>query len=200
MKKHKKGFVFFLIAILCFAMGFGLWGYNLLENKQAQKSAQAALTQLKETLQPTTLLPGEIPDYQLDTTREMPIKTIDGIDYIGILSIPSKNLELPIISNWSYPNLKISPCRYNGTVYADDFIIAAHNFRSHFGSLKELSLGDAVVFTDVEGNEFSYRVVDLETLQPTAIEDMKTGDWDLTLFTCTLGGASRVTVRCEKIK
>jgi sortase A len=25
---------------------------------------------------------------------------------------------------------------------------------------------------------------------------MESGDWDLTLFTCTTGGQSRITVRC----
>ena len=49
----------------------------------------------------------------------------------------------------------------------------------------------------MDGNVFRYEVVELETLMPTAIEEMTSGDWDLTLFTCTIGGGSRVTVRCE---
>jgi sortase A len=40
----------------------------------------------------------------------------------------------------------------------------------------------------------------LEILRPTAVEEMISGDWDLTLFTCTIGGATRVTIRCEKTK
>lgn len=31
-----------------------------------------------------------------------------------------------------------------------------------------------------------------------AVEEMESGDWDLSLFTCTLGGSYRVTVRCER--
>ena len=31
---------------------------------------------------------------------------------------------------------------------------------------------------------------------PTSVQEMTDGDWDLTLFTCTVGGKSRVTVRC----
>ena len=38
--------------------------------------------------------------------------------------------------------------------------------------------------------------VELETLSPFAIEEMTGGNWDLTLFTCTVGGQYRVTVRC----
>ena len=55
-----------------------------------------------------------------------------------------------------------------------------------------------MVFTDMDGNEFVYSVLEIETLTPYSVQQMTTGDWDLTLFTCTIGGTSRVTVRCEK--
>ena len=42
-------------------------------------------------------------------------------------------------------------------------------------------------------------MVDQEILEPTMIEDLKAGNWDLTLFTCTLGGRTRVTVRCDRV-
>ena len=40
--------------------------------------------------------------------------------------------------------------------------------------------------------------VQVETLAPTAVDEMTGGDWDLTLFTCTYSGQARVTVRCVK--
>lgn len=36
----------------------------------------------------------------------------------------------------------------------------------------------------------------METLPETAVEEMRAGEWDLTLFTCTYDGRARVTVRC----
>jgi sortase A len=130
---------------------------------------------------------------------EMPIVTIDGMDYIGVLTIPTLNLELPILSEWSYPNLKKSPCRYTGSAYLDNFILLGHNYTTHFGRIKRLNPGDRLKFTDAVGNEFWYEVVDQEILKPTMVEDMQAGDWDLTLFTCTLGGRTRVTVRCDRV-
>ncbi len=50
----------------------------------------------------------------------------------------------------------------------------------------------------MDGNVFSYEVALLEILQPTDVDEMEGGDWDLTLFTCTVGGKSRVTARCER--
>ena len=117
-----------------------------------------------------------------------------------MLKIPAFGLELPVLSQWSYPNLRIAPCRYQGSAYTDDLVIAAHNYTSHFGNLKNLQEGDTVILTDMDDNVFTYKVALRETLMPTAVEEMSSGDWDLTLFTCTLGGSYRVTVRCERVR
>ena len=106
-------------------------------------------------------------------------------------------MELPVISEWSSSDLNVAPCRYAGSAYSNNLVIAAHNYRSHFGRLDNLSPGDEVVFTDVDGNVFRYEVIELETLSSYASDEMVSGDWDLTLFTCTLSGQQRITVRCE---
>lgn len=142
----------------------------------------------------------DYPDYVLNPNIEMPETEIDGNMYIGVLKIPSQGLELPVMSKWDYAKLRLSPCRYVGSVYLNNMVICAHNYDRHFGRIKNLQLGDELSFTDVDGNVFSYRVIEVETLKPRASEEMKNGDWwDLTLFTCTLGGATRITVRCERI-
>ena len=79
-------------------------------------------------------------------------------------------------------------------------IICAHNYDRHFGLIKTLEEGDKVSFTDVYGDRFDYEVSEVTILQPTDVDEMKDPvDWDLTLFTCTIGGATRVTVRCELV-
>ena len=55
-----------------------------------------------------------------------------------------------------------------------------------------------MIFTDVEVNRYEYGVEEVLTLEGTAVEEMEAGDWDLTLFTCTIGGRLRVTVRCSR--
>ena len=61
-----------------------------------------------------------------------------------------------------------------------------------------MEIGDTVQFTDMKGKVYIYEVGDIEILPPTATEEMIVSDWDLTLYTCTYGGESRVTVRCER--
>ena len=108
----------------------------------------------------------EIPDYILNPDMEMPVEHIDGQDYIGVLAIPGLELKLPVISEWSYPRLKIAPCRYAGSAYTGDLIISAHNYSSHFGKLNHLRVGDTMTFTDIDGNVFHYKVMEIYTLKP----------------------------------
>lgn len=137
------------------------------------------------------------PVYELHPDMTMPTVDADGHTYVGFLEIPAIKRILPVMDAWSYPNLKIAPCRFVGTVYAHDMIVCAHNYDRHFGLIKTLEEGDKVFFTDVYGDRFSYEVSEVTILQPTDVDEMKDpDDWDLTLFTCTIGGATRVTVRC----
>ena len=125
--------------------------------------------------------------------------TIDGHSYIGYLTIPALNLELPIMADWDYDKLQIAPCRYSGTLKGGDLVLMAHNYEKHFGKLSKLSEGDSVIFTDMDGIVTQYEVIARDVLNPTAVEEMTAGDFDLTLFTCTYGGQSRVTVYCDRI-
>lgn len=192
---NKRGNIFTIIGLLLIAAALCLTGYNIYSDFRAKKSSDEAAKQLQELTPP----PEETaPDYLLNPEKEMPVENLEGIDYIGVLEIPALGLKLPIISRWSYSYLKVAPCRYSGSAYLDNLVIAAHNYSSHFGSLKKLSPGDEITFTDVEGNAFRYQVAVLETLDPTAIEEMTAGDYALTLFTCTKDAKSRTTVRCER--
>ncbi len=200
MKHRGTGLI--RLGLLLLAAALLLTAYNLGDGWRAAWAAQQAASRLEALTPDAVVHPGEleIPDYVLNPEMEMPVQEIDGVAYIGTLRISALDLELPVISQWSYPRLKKAPCRYQGSAYKDDFIIAAHNYQSHFGALKKLLPGDVVCFTDVVGNSFYYEVIELETLAPEDLEEMEAGHWDLTLFTCTVGGASRVTVRCERVK
>ncbi len=200
MKHRGTGLI--RLGLLLLAAALLLTAYNLGDGWRAAWAAHQAASRLEALTPDAVVHPGEleIPDYVLNPEMEMPVQEIDGVDYIGTLRISALDLELPVISQWSYPRLKKAPCRYQGSAYKDDFIIAGHNYRTHFGPLKKLLPGDVVCFTDVAGNAFYYEVIELETLAPEDLEEMEAGHWDLTLFTCTVGGASRVTVRCERVK
>lgn len=153
--------------------------------------------ELRDTLSPLLAMASSQPPFVQYPEMEMPTKEIDGQTYIGMVEVPSLELSLPVISEWTYPRLKKAPCRYVGSVYSKDMVICGHNYDRHFGRLKDLAVGDEVRFTDMDGNVFFYSVCGTEQLGKYAVEDMLAGEWDLTLFTCTKGGRMRVTVRCK---
>ena len=200
--ENKKGAFCMAAGFLLVLAALLLTGYNVWDEGRAGDAADATFQALKfQTEEGREELPEYIlPDYLVDPRFEMPTVEIDGYDYIGYLDIPSLELSLPVMSEWSYPQLKIAPCRYAGSVYLDDMILAAHNYDRHFGRLKNLEGGELVRFTDVAGNVFDFSVTELELLWPEQTEEMLSGEWDLTLFTCTLGGRQRVTVRCDRIE
>lgn len=136
-------------------------------------------------------------DYIVNPQMSMPKKTVDGKDYVGTVSIPAIGITLPVMAQWSSENSKTAPCVYDGTPYKNNMIIAGHNYKTHFGPINNLSIGDSVVFKDMDGNIFNYKVIYTEVINGSDAKGMKTGDWDLTLFTCTYSGTSRITVRCK---
>ena len=204
----KQGKMCVGIGLLLLAAALFLTVYNFWSDAMASVSSNTALEYLKPDNKEHTgvslpVLPsGEtleeayLPDYVLNPEMDMPQEEVDGQEYSGVLTIPALSLDLPVIGEWSYSNLRTAPCRYAGSVYLNNMVIAAHNYRSHFGRLKDLPQGEEVIFTDMDGNVFRYRTAEMEILSPFAVEEMTSGDWDMTLFTCTVGGQSRVTVRC----
>lgn len=205
--RNKRGSVCMAAGMLLLVMSLSLTGYNIWDENRANASAEKTYQLLRTQMSGAAAgdLEKQLPDYilsgyQADPRVEMPEVEIDGHSYIGYVSIPALELDLPVMSEWSYPNMKIAPCRYTGSAYLDNLVIAAHNYEKHFGQLRYLSEGALVRFTDVEGNEFTYTVSSIEQLRPSQTADMvRAGDeWDLTLFTCTVGGQQRLTVRCVR--
>ena len=206
----KIGVLCIVLGFLCLLAAVGLIGYNRWEEQQAALAATAMLANVQEQIAappseepapPEPLVPVEEEPEPIETVpEEMPITQVNGYDCIGVLSIPVLELELPVLTDWSYEKLKVAPCLYYGTYYRPDFVIAAHNYQSHFARLSELQAGDLILFTDVENTARYYEVVLLETLPANATEAMVTSGFDLSLYTCTPGGSNRVTVRCSALR
>ena len=198
------GMICVILGVTCLLAAIGFVLYNRWEADNAARTAQSLLEDVRvvadeeksKDFSQGAALTDDHPE-AANISAEMETVEVDGYDCIGVLSVPVLGLELPVLTDWSYSKLKIAPCHYYGSYYETDFVIAAHNYKSHFGRLQELQAGDLVIFTDVNGAARYYEVVLLETLPPTATEQMITSGFDLSLYTCTLGGSNRVTVRCN---
>ncbi len=210
------GLISLVMGAVLLAASLSLLLYNRAEDKRAGESVGSILPLVIEAaekadeaedkieVQESAALPDEaceaddFPEQESES-GEMTVTEIDGYGYIGYLSIPVLELELPIMSEWDYTRLKMAPCRYTGSTKTDDLVICAHNYTRHFGTLKNLKAGDLVSFTDMDGVTLTYEVAEIETLQPAEISKLTESCYELTLVTCTLGGKTRVTVRCQRL-
>ena len=207
-KKNRIGNILKGAGLILVTAAVLLLVYNLWDGHRARESEEAILAEYLQENKKASESPDasdkedkqNIPDYLLNPDMDMPeytLKSLGDVACIGILEIPALDLELPVISSWSSSSLRLAPCRYSGSAYKGDLVIAAHNYQSHFGGLRTLPEGSEVFFTDAVGNRFSYYVAVTEALTPWSVDDMTSGEWPLTLFTCTLDSQNRVTVRCE---
>lgn len=199
--RGRAGKVLITAGILLLTGALILTGYNIYDDFRAAAAADKVLESLQQQMSSMEIPDtddSELPDYILNPDMEMPVIEVDGKEYIGILQIPALNLSLPVMSQWSYEGLSIAPCRYSGSAYQGHLVIAGHNYQSCFGPLKSLSAGEQVIFTDVKGRSFLYETAGIEIVNSADFDEMLSDEWDLTLFTCTLGGQARVAVRCLK--
>ena len=203
----KSGIIFVTIGVVLIFSALLLSFYNGFEDHRAGQQAESLMDEIHsamtEETDPTTK-PTEIEIEITEPTEtrpaEMPVVMINGYDYIGYVSIPDLELELPVMAEWDYSRLKIAPCRHFGSSRTDDLVIAAHNYKTHFGSLSKLESGAEVIFTDMDGIENHYVLVrDPETLAPDAVDAVQNSGYDLVLYTCTPGGATRVVAFCNRV-
>lgn len=203
--KVMKGKILTGVGLLLIAAALLLTVYNIRESDRAGAESEEMVVRMESL---TAALPERletekkelVPEYKKNPEMEMPTVEVNGQECVGMIEIPALGLKLPVISEWSDAKLKKAPCRYSGSVYLKNMIIAGHNYRTHFSGIKRLNPSDSVVFTDADGNVFSYEVAEIETVGGYDIEKMEAGDWDLTLFTCTNKGKARAAVRCREIE
>ncbi len=199
MRKASPGVICVLLGVVLLLAALGLYGYNRWEDAQAGAEAQTVVQDLQEKVVEQTQSAASAP--AIDTSSldpELPVVELDGYEYVGTVSIPAIGIDLPVMSEWSYPRLKIAPCRQFGSSRTDDLVIAAHNYESHFGKLTSLTAGDSVTFTDMDGIVNEYVVNKVEVLDPHSVEEVEHSGYALVLYTCTYGGKTRVTVFCDR--
>ena len=142
--KNKKGLCFITMGTMMLLASLFLVFFNFRQDRESSENAREILIELKDVIPDTTAVQTtefiesatyndifqEYQEYEESTTvpEEKTIR-IDDNYYIGTILIPSLDVELPIISEWSYPNLKLSPCRYKGSIAEGNLIIASHNYR-----------------------------------------------------------------------
>ncbi len=185
----KSGVILISLGAVLILAALLLFLYNRSEDRRAGQEAESLLEDVRSSMAADT-----DPEPQEELAEEITY------DYAGVIAIPDLSLELPVIDQWSYARLKVAPCRQSGAAADGDLVIAAHNYKSHFGYLDRLQPGASVIFTDMEGTVYRYAVEEIRQLAPEDAEDVSSvfsSEYPLVLYTCTPGGKARVAVFCR---
>ena len=185
----KSGVILISLGAVLILAALLLLLYNRSEDRRAGQEAESLLEDVR-----STMAANADPEPQEEPAEEITY------DYAGVIAIPDLSLELPVIDQWNYARLKVAPCRQSGAAADGDLVIAAHNYKSHFGYLDRLEPGASVIFTDMEGTVYRYAVEGIRQLAPEDAEDVSSvfsSEYPLVLYTCTPGGKARVAVFCQ---
>lgn len=180
-------------------------GYGFIDDYSAGQNARTLLKQIRGEVYPAvTGEPVKADPSPLDPSPKgsnTPSAAPElQFDAVGILTIPKLALELPVLSEYSDSLLKVSVCRYEGKVLdkPERLVVAGHNYRSHFGKLRKLAVGDEVRFSNIDGSEYSYTVTEITIISMHDHRALEDGEWHITLFTCDSDRSKRILIRCRE--
>ena len=146
-----------------------------------------------------TLIPepqGAMLEERRDNT--MAVLSLEGTDFVGILEMPRYASALPICGDWGA--VSKYPCRFEGSVYDSTMRIGGTSQKGQYDFYREISVGDAVYFTDMEGNRFSYEVTDIRYEQHADPNALQQKDAALTLFIKNLYAFEYIVVFCNPVR
>ena len=146
------------------------------------------------------ILRGLIPEAQNSALEErrdnaMPRLSLDGRDFIGILEIPLYDSTLPVCADWG------NPCQYprclSGSIYDRSIRIGATSQTGQYDFYRELSVGDSVFFTDMEGNRYTLEISDLRYTKHADQTALQSCNAALTLFIKNVYAFEYLIVLCD---
>ena len=222
------GTLIFLIGFLLFAGAVGLFIYNMMESRQAGESSRKVVERIKEKRKGRPKLARdpiydedrEMPTMEIDgylyigtlqiPSLELELPVMQKWDYTRLKIAPCRYsgsyfTDDLVICGHNYRR-HFSPVR-GIDIGADVYFITVDNMVYHYKvsnredlrptSIEHMVRNQNNVDEDLEiaGTEKDSGYLDAdESNEPESY-----GKWDLSLFTCTLGGQTRCAVRCQRV-
>ena len=143
---------------------------------------------------------------QINVPEEQKLTASDGTVYytIGVINIPSINVNYPILSTYTDELLKIAPCKFHGPNPNEvgNLCIAGHNYKNSkfFSKVPTLELGDKIEITDLSGRMLTYTIYDKFIVNPDELEctsQLTNGKKEITLITCTNDNKQRHIIKAR---
>ena len=193
MKRNKRiilPIIILLAGVLLISAVVAYFAVTAVRSSAAKKSSDQILDRINSM----------IPDPRPGIVEEgrdtfMPVLSIDGTDYIGILTVPEYKTELPVASVWNEKESKRIITRYYGTLQENNLVLGADNAYGLFDFSKEITKDDRIFFTDTEGIIYSFIVEDVIHTNKISAEKL-TYD-GLTIFIRSKASSNIIIVYCK---
>ena len=190
----------FSVRKLCLLIGIGLLAGALVTLAVWQWNINASKEKSHDYIQ---LLRETMPDPVNATLEErrdnsMPVLSVEGTDFVGIIEMPRYNLALPVCAEWGQSSE--TPCLFSGSIYNSTLQIGATSQKGQFDFYREISVGDQIYFTDMEGNRYTLEVTGLryeDHIDQTALQKE---DAAMTLFVKNLYAFDYLVVYCNAVE
>lgn len=191
--KHvARGFMWAVGAVLVALVIVAIYRLIILP-KQAVEENSATLERLQ------AVMPNSYPARETNTTRLVSAE-IDGVSYVGVLTISYLDVTLPVRASWD--GRGNSPGVFAGNPTTNDFVIGGPNVQGVFSGIASVPDGQAVTFTDMYGRVYRYSVVTAEVLDASdtaALTDDEADQWDLTLYCPSPSGLKLEVLRLVSV-
>ena len=127
--------------------------------------------------------------------NSMSVLSMDGTSFAGILEMPGYGSALPVCADWG--EVTKYPCRLSGSIYERTMQIGATSQAGQYDFYREISVGDSVFFTDMEGNRFSYEVTAIRFEKHADQSTLQREDAALTVFVKNIFGFEYIVIFCN---
>lgn len=164
-----------------------LWQHGM--RVSAQQAAAYVHTLRTLMPEPQSAVPGA------RSNSAMPALPLDGTDFIGILEMPLHGSALPVCADWGRQDRY--PCRFGGSIYDGTLQIGATSQSGQYDFYRNISVGDSLFFTDMEGSRYALTVTDLRYEQHAGQAELQRRDAALTLFIKNVYSFEYIIVFCD---
>ena len=169
------------------AVMLALWRWNI---HNSEKQAQYYVDTLR------ALIP-QPQNAALEERRDnaMPVLSVDGTDFVGIVELPHYASTLPVCAEWGETSRY--PCRFGGSIYDGTMQIGATTQTGQYDFYRELSVGDTVIYTDMEGNRYTFAITALRSEKHADQAALQQKEAPLKLFIKNIYSFEYLIVFCD---
>ena len=129
------------------------------------------------------------------SNNEMPVLSVEGVDFVGLLTFASQDAEIPIRGTWDNQLMYMS--RYSGSIYDGSIVIGATTQKGQCDFHRDINVSDTLYFTDMTGKRYAYTVTDIRIRQQVDPAVLQNAEEDLILFIKSLYASEYTILFCD---